>query len=674
MQNTDTKKQAILKKFKTRTLGEVWKEGENIFAENKIKNIFSLQKENSQTVYIKGEIKAEEKTYTPSLYYDLTKNYVEVFTCSCQHNKKGPCSHVAALLISIVNKFYAEEKNTLDFKTLNSRTAVSIFKNFMKDNNITGSSSIIFKIKITDDKKIFLTDFRILSSSKMKRIGFGQFFTKYFNCFLEKGTFEEYLEEKEYLNFEEHSYAFLNILENYFKHSRDKLSGKIFFELPKFLLPSLLPLFPYLCQNYIPKEKEPEILISLKNNFITFEIKDFKKWKYLENDYLYYKDENNFVKFIFFPKYEIKKRFLNYFALNSHHTFCNSDINLETVVTALKEIAKIKFSDEIISKYYVPEKIEGGILITGEEDGFSAVPVIVYDGRTKEQIEKTILSDKNLESRLFKKAENYISRNIFLNGKDFPLYKNSSLFQFLSHDVLKTPPDFHILFSENMKDARFISGHITLENVLEGDKLKVKIISDVFSNREIAEVFQIFSMSRRKYYQLKNNSFLWIKDFDAMKLYQKLSALNVSHEEILKGEFYRPDIFYFYVNNISFNSMNMKNFSLRDYQSYGVNWLLNMKDRNWSGILSDGAMLGKKLEILTFFYLQNSKDSLPNLILTYDLLEIAEWEEEIKKFYKNINYKIIDRVLEKENTFLIFSKGEIVFTTYQLFAKNYSFF
>lgn len=507
MQNTDTKKQAILKKFKTRTLGEVWKEGENIFAENKIKNIFSLQKENSQTVYIKGEIKAEEKTYTPSLYYDLTKNYVEVFTCSCQHNKKGPCSHVAALLISIVNKFYAEEKNTLDFKTLNSRTAVSIFKNFMKDNNITGSSSIIFKIKITDDKKIFLTDFRILSSSKMKRIGFGQFFTKYFNCFLEKGTFEEYLEEKEYLNFEEHSYAFLNILENYFKHSRDKLSGKIFFELPKFLLPSLLPLFPYLCQNYIPKEKEPEILISLKNNFITFEIKDFKKWKYLENDYLYYKDENNFVKFIFFPKYEIKKRFLNYFALNSHHTFCNSDINLETVVTALKEIAKIKFSDEIISKYYVPEKIEGGILITGEEDGFSAVPVIVYDGRTKEQIEKTILSDKNLESRLFKKAENYINRNIFLNGKDFPLYKNSSLFQFLSHDVLKTPPDFHILFSENMKDARFISGHITLENVLEGDKLKVKIISDVFSNREIAEVFQIFSMSRRKYYQLKNNKF-----------------------------------------------------------------------------------------------------------------------------------------------------------------------
>lgn len=99
-----------------------------------------------------------------------------------------------------------------------------------------------------------------------------------------------------------------------------------------------------------------------------------------------------------------------------------------------------------------------------------------------------------------------------------------------------------------------------------------------------------------------------------------------------------------------------------------------MKDRNWSGILSDGAMLGKKLEILTFFYLQNSKDSLPNLILTYDVLEIAEWEEEIKKFYKNINYKIIDRVLEKENTFLIFSKGEIVFTTYQLFAKNYSFF
>lgn len=684
MHNTDTKKQSILRKFKTRTLKNIWEEGENIFAENNIKNIFSLQKENSQTVYIKGEVKAHGKIYTPSLYYDLTKNYVEVFTCSCQHDKKGPCSHITALLISIVDKFYTKEKNTLDFKTLNSGTAVSFFKNFMKNNNITGSSYITFKIKISDDKKIFLTNFHILSSSRMKKIGFGQFFSKFFNSFLEKGTFTEYLEEKEYLNFEEHSYAFLNILENYFRYNRDKINEKRFFELPNFLLPSLLPLFPYLCQNYITKEKEPEILISLKNNFIVFEIKDFKKWKYLENDYLYYKDENNFIKFIFFPKYEIKKRFLNCFALNSHHTFCCSDINLETVVSALRKIAKIKFSDEIISKYYIPEKIESGILITGEDEGVSAAPVIVYDGRTKEQIEKTVLSDKNLESRLLKKAENYISRNTFLNRKAFPFYSNSSLFQFLSHDMLKTPPDFHILFNENMKDARFASGHITLENVLEGDKIKIKIISDTFSGREIAEIFQIFSKSRRKYYQLKNNSFLLVKDFDSLRLYWKLLCLNASYEEILKGEFYRPDIFYFYVNNISFNSMNMKNFignfspegfSLRDYQNYGVNWLLNMKAKNWSGILSDGTALGKKLEILTFLYLQNSKSRLPNLILTHDTLEIADWEKEVQKFYKNINYKIIDKVLkEEENTFLNFSKGEIIFTTYQLFAKNSSLF
>lgn len=130
--------------------------------------------------------------------------------------------------------------------------------------------------------------------------------------------------------------------------------------------------------------------------------------------------------------------------------------------------------------------------------------------------------------------------------------------------------------------------------------------------------------------------------------------------------------------------MNMKNFignfspegfSLRDYQNYGVNWLLNMKAKNWSGILSDGTALGKKLEILTFLYLQNSKSRLPNLILTHETLEIADWEKEVQKFYKNINYKIIDKVLkEEENTFLNFSKGEIIFTTYQLFAKNSSLF
>ena len=680
MHNTDTRKKSILKKFKTRTLKSVWKEGENIFTENKVKNISSFQKEASQTVYIKGEIKAEEKIYTPSLYYDLTKNYVEVFTCNCQHDKKGPCKHVVALLISIIDKFYLEEKNSLDFKILNSSRAASIFKDFIREDEISSAYSVTFKIEITGDKKILLTNFYILSSNEIKQIRVEHFFINFFNSFLEKGNFAEYLEEK-HLKFEDHSYAFLNILENYFRYNRDKINKKGSFELPKFLLPSLLPLFPYLCQNYITKEKEPEILIFSKENLTIFEIKDFKKWNYLESDYLYYKNENNSIKFIFFPKYEKKKALLNYLISNNKITLHNNEIDLGAVVFALKKIAKVTFSDEIKSKYYIPEKIESGVLITAKENSISAAPIIVYDNKTKKQIEKTVLSDENLENQLLKKAENYIKRNILPKESVLPFFKRSILFNFLSCEILKTSPDFHIIFGENMKDARFVSGNITMENTIEKDKIKVKILSDMFSNEEIAEIFQI--SPRRTYYQLKNNSFIRVKDFDAMKLYWKIIGLNVSSEEITAGEFYRPDIFYFYINNISFNSMNMKNFigdfspknfSLRDYQIYGVNWLLNMKEKNWGGILSDGAMLGKKLEILTFLQLQNSKDRLPNLILTHDILEIASWEKEIQKFYKNINYKIIDTVLEKENTFLDFYEGEIIFTTYQLFAKNYNIF
>lgn len=44
MHNTDTKKQSILRKFKTRTLKNIWEEGENIFAENNIKNFFLFKK------------------------------------------------------------------------------------------------------------------------------------------------------------------------------------------------------------------------------------------------------------------------------------------------------------------------------------------------------------------------------------------------------------------------------------------------------------------------------------------------------------------------------------------------------------------------------------------------------------------------------------------------------
>lgn len=676
----DTRKNSILKKFKARVLKNIWESGEKIFVENKIQNISSSQKENSPTAYIQGEAETEGNIYIPSLYYNLKDNYVEVFTCTCQHKEKGPCEHVAALFISIIDKFYLKDEDAIDLKSLNSNKIVLLLKNFIKENEAENFSSITFKMQITDDKKIFLTDFHTRENNFYKIFKLMKTFFVFLNSCFEKESFTKYFEEKICPNLDAPSRTFLNAAENYFRENKEKIPEKDIFEIPEFLFPAFLPVFPYLCQNYISKEKEPEIFIFPKEDFFTFEIKDFEKWDSLGNDYMFFKSSDNFFKIIYFPDCEKKRKILNQFIQSNNLAFHKDENSLGTVITALKKIIKVRYSEEIASKYYIPEKIEYGILITDKDDKIVMVPKVIYDGKTKEQIEKTVLADKILENKRFEDAVNFIEKYHFFKEKDYyySYCNNFRLFNFLSNEILKTPPDFHVVFNEKSKNARFVSGNISLEAIEKNNKIKIKISSDTFTNEEIAEIFS--EHRNRSFIKLKNCSFLKVKNLDLLKIRHKVLSLNASYEEISAGEFYRPDIFSMFINGVSFTSMNMKNFikdfspdgfSLRSYQHYGVNWLLNMKSRNWGGILGDGAMLGKKLQILTFLYIQNFKNKAPNLILTHDMQEVFSWENEIKKFYKNINYKIIDNSLQKR---IDFSDGEIIITTYSLHKENFSFF
>lgn len=683
MQTGDTKKNSILKKFKKRVIDEVWAEGEKIFEEGRIENILSSQKENSNIVYIQGEVLENKKIYTPSFYYDLDKNYVEVFTCNCPMEEKGPCRHVAGLFISVINKFYLKEKNTLELKILNSNRIISIFKNFINENNIFAVSTVEFKIEIREDEKIFLTNFLVQNKEFWQSFKIIKLFTEFSNSPFEKEGFVKFLEKKSQVRLDGRSKIFLNIIEGYLKCCPDKIGEKDELEISEFFLPAVFPYFSYLCKNYISKAKEPEIFISSEENFIVFEIKNIENWKTLKKDYMYFQSSDKFIKIISAPEHEKGKKLLEKFSQNSKLIFFENEINFGMVTAVLQKFIKITVSEEIKSKYYIPKNIEYGILIQGVNKGISITPKIVYDGKTEEEIEKIIVSDKSMESEILKKNENFLRKNYFkkIEGNYYMFCENHKIFEFMSERILKTPKDFHVIFHENMKDARVVFGTIFVKTFKEKDKIKIKITSDNFTKEETAEI--LGKHSSKRYLQLRNNTLAMVENQDILSLRLKMFSINADYEERKQGEFYRPNVFDFFMNNITFNSMNMKNylgsfspknFSLRKYQKYGINWLLNMKEKNWGGVLADGAMLGKKVQILTFLYIQSKTSKLPNLILVWDNLEILKWEREIRKFYEDMNYRIIDKVLDKEMEFFGFSEGETLITTYELHKKNFGFY
>lgn len=104
--------------------------------------------------------------------------------------------------------------------------------------------------------------------------------------------------------------------------------------------------------------------------------------------------------------------------------------------------------------------------------------------------------------------------------------------------------------------------------------------------------------------------------------------------------------------------------SLRPYQKEGLNWLNFLAEFKWGGILADDMGLGKTLQILTF--LQAQKDahgSQPNLVILPTSL-ILNWEEEVKKFCKNLTtFKFHGSNRDREDS-QQFNKYDIILTSY----------
>jgi SNF2 family DNA or RNA helicase len=80
--------------------------------------------------------------------------------------------------------------------------------------------------------------------------------------------------------------------------------------------------------------------------------------------------------------------------------------------------------------------------------------------------------------------------------------------------------------------------------------------------------------------------------------------------------------------NISLNA------KLRDYQVYGIKWLMYLKENNFGGCLADDMGLGKTIQAIAL--LQNAK----NAIVVVPRSLLTSWEEEIKKFAPTMKYHI----------------------------------
>lgn len=97
---------------------------------------------------------------------------------------------------------------------------------------------------------------------------------------------------------------------------------------------------------------------------------------------------------------------------------------------------------------------------------------------------------------------------------------------------------------------------------------------------------------------------------------------------------------------------------LRDYQKYGVKWLLYMYKNRMGCCLADDMGLGKTVQIISFLSDKSTRSDKSNIIIVPKTL-IFNWQKEIKKFNPKMKINIYhgkDRILKTD--------ADIILTTY----------
>lgn len=258
-----------------------------------------------------------------------------------------------------------------------------------------------------------------------------------------------------------------------------------------------------------------------------------------------------------------------------------------------------------------------------------------------------------------------------------------------------------VYYSENLKNMKLRSSvSFSAKFRLNSDTnlLEFTFDADGIDRSELADIFDSLR-KRKKYYQLKNGSFINLEASELTKINDFIEDLDLSPEDI-KQEFIqlpryrapyldqsiresgihnveRDAAFREFVQNIrepgdmSFRIPDSLRGSLRDYQRFGYKWLKTLRIYGLGGILADDMGLGKTLQMITLLLSdKKEKGPCPSLVIVPTSL-VFNWCAELDKFAPELKYTTVTgNRAERHDIISRLSEYDVVITSYPLIRRD----
>ena len=375
------------------------------------------------------------------------------------------------------------------------------------------------------------------------------------------------------------------------------------------------------------------------------------------------------------------------------------------VLTELKDIVEIK-GDLSSLKKFAPDEMQVKIYLDSpQSDAVTAVVKFQYgdvelDPYVYPQVpSKGVARDEKKERRF----------NIVLN-KYFTYYDSQKNFSFLQgdndliyHFVTEGFADIaklgQVFVSDRFKNMSVKRPpQIAVGVRLESDLLHIDLDTKELPLDEAMDALNQYQQ-KRKYYRMKDGSFLKLEDAGFSELAEMVEGLGLSQKDISKGEIIVPKYRALYLDHLLKSSDNVtfernghfkslvKNIKaiddsefivpesldhiMRGYQKDGYHWLATMDNYGFCGILADDMGLGKTLQVISLLLSKKEEEQGCSTLVVCPSSLVLNWQNEIQKFAPQLNtLVVIGSLTERRALLKQMDDYDVIITSYDLLKRD----
>lgn len=280
------------------------------------------------------------------------------------------------------------------------------------------------------------------------------------------------------------------------------------------------------------------------------------------------------------------------------------------------------------------------------------------------------------------------------------------IYDFLSEGIHSLEQIGEVFISENMKKVQILKTPAFHMGVsLKSNLLQLSLDSKDMPLEQLTEILTKYNR-KKKYFRLKDGSFINMQDEEMMSLVSLVDGLQLNPNQLKKGDMVIPKYRALYLDLVSredditymqkdkdFKQLvrNMKSVEendyeipesldqiMRSYQKSGFRWLKTLHANGFGGILADDMGLGKTLQVIAFLQSELGDDTITSVLgenrrtlIVCPASLVYNWQSEIERFAPMLKTIMVTGDAATRKELVVHStEKDILITSYDLLKRD----